>query len=186
MLGGSINNTNFAAVRLLSNGELDPNFGGNDGQNPGTVYIPTFGVYPCNQCFALALQPTDGKIILGGIIGAVTPNYIAAVRLTSEGALDTTFGNQTPTDGTMSLTQTITNGSGIDDQCRSVALQNDGKILLGGFSAAGNTDGGSDYYFAIVRLLASGELDPTFGGQNSLPGTFYLTPTISGGTGDQC
>ncbi len=77
-----------------------------------------------------ALQ-ADGKIVLAG--------YVGAARYDAEGALDTTF--QPPT-----FAQGLAN-------IESVALQPDGKILLGG------TDGSN---LRVQRLLATGAFDTTF------------------------
>lgn len=98
---------------------------------------------------AMALQ-TDGKIIIGGMFSlcnGTSRNYLA--RLNSDGSLDTTFNP----------------GSGADEWVRAIALQQDGKILIGGdFLTYDGTPCNR-----IVRLNEDGSIDTSFttdGGPN--------------------
>lgn len=83
---------------------------------------------------AVAVQP-DGKILIGGAftdVNGTARNYIA--RLNSDGGLDTTFDP----------------GAGTNARVDSLALQPDGKILLGGpFSSINGT---TRYYLGRVSL----------------------------------
>jgi uncharacterized delta-60 repeat protein len=94
------------------------------------------------QVYAMAIQP-DGKIIVGGdftAIDGVERNRIA--RLTSSGDLDMTFEP----------------GIGPDATVRAIAVQGDGKIIIGGtFKNVANfpRDG-------IARLNSDGSLDTSF------------------------
>jgi len=93
-------------ARLNSDGSLDTSFASNVGGGAG------------NTVSSLALQ-TDGKILLGG--GFTTFDSVAAprmIRLNSDGTTDTAFSTAL--------------GTGPDSQVKSVALQSDGKILVGG------------------------------------------------------
>lgn len=116
-------------ARLNADGSLDSSFlNGLAGAN-GTVH-------------AVALQP-DGKVLIGGEFTQVngTPRgYVA--RLSADGSLDTTFDP----------------GTGADYQARAVAVQADGKILVGGTFT--EFDGISRN--RIVRLDADGSVDTTF------------------------
>lgn len=95
-----------------------------------------------DSVWAIAVQP-DGKVLAAGDfthIGGTAQNYFA--RFSSTGALDSSFANP--------------------QLCclpaRAVALQADGRVLIGGsFSQAG---GQSHFYFA--RFSASGVFDPSF------------------------
>lgn len=91
-------------------------------------------------CLGLVIQP-DGSLLAGGTSGLAGPfadrNFFAT-RYTQSGMLDTNFG----TNGYV----TYSIGSAFDD-ANAIALQTDGKILLGGFAALGNND------MVIVRLL---------------------------------
>jgi uncharacterized delta-60 repeat protein len=104
--------------------DLDASF------NPG-------GAGPDNSVSAIALQ-TDGKILIGG--GFFTYNGVDRfniARLNADGTLDTSFGFVNPGIGSV----------------LAIAVQADGKILVGGASSGGNR---------IVRLNANGSLDTTF------------------------
>jgi uncharacterized delta-60 repeat protein len=97
-----------------------------------------------NVVSALALQP-DGKVLIGGSfdsVGGQTRTSVA--RLNSDGTLDTTFGD--PNVG----------GGG---QVYALALQSDGKVLIGGYfsSVGGQTR------TTVARLNSNGTLDTTFG-----------------------
>jgi uncharacterized delta-60 repeat protein/uncharacterized repeat protein (TIGR01451 family) len=69
-------------------------------------------------------------------------------RYTSAGLLDPTFGT---------LGVTTTGFSGGNDVARGVAIQSDGKIVLGGYAGSG---GNND--FAVARYTTAGALDTTF------------------------
>jgi uncharacterized delta-60 repeat protein len=74
---------------------------------------------------SIALQP-DGKILIGGYFdtyNGTTRNRIA--RLNTDGSLDASFNP----------------GTGANDGVRSIALQPDGKILIGGLFTAYNGTG---------------------------------------------
>lgn len=91
---------------------------------------------------ALALQP-DGKIIVAGAFDSVngTPRFNIA-RLLTNGRLDTSFNP----------------GIGTDSAIRTVSLQPDGKILIGGdFNSVNGTN--INY---IARLNNNGSLDMSF------------------------
>jgi uncharacterized delta-60 repeat protein len=116
-------------VRLNSDGTLDTSF------NVSFALMDTV--------YAIAVQ-SDGKILVGGDIsqvnGAMTDNL---VRLNSNGTIDTTFNG---------------GGQGPDAPLRSIELQSDGKILIGGEFTQYNTipRGG------IARLDTGGALDTMF------------------------
>ena len=131
----------FAVARYNSNGALDTAFG-----TSGKVTTDIGSPY--EEATAVALQP-DGKIVVAGgaVIGLF--NDFVLVRYNTNGTLDTTFG----TNG-----KVITNLVGVSAQAYSVAVQRDGKIVVGGQA---NVNGGYD--FALVRYNTNGTLDSTFG-----------------------
>ena len=94
---------------------------------------------------SVALQP-DGKILVGGdftTVGAgrgVPRNYLA--RLNGDGTLDTTFRNADVRGG----------------QVHSIALQPDGKVLIGGDFTRVSGESQS----SVARLNPDGSLDRTF------------------------
>jgi uncharacterized delta-60 repeat protein len=119
-------------VRLNSDGTLDTAFT----TNTGTGFN--------NTVRSIAIQ-SDGKILIGGeftTFNGATVNRI--VRLNSDGTLDTAFTTNT--------------GTGFNNTVRSIAIQSDGKILIGGFFTT--FDGVT--VNRIVRLNADGTRDTTF------------------------
>jgi uncharacterized delta-60 repeat protein len=128
----------FAVMRFTSAGVFDPGFDGNTNQ------IVDFG--GDDQATGLALQP-DGKIVVAG--STSSNNDFAVIRLNTDGTLDTTFD----TDGK----RTVTFGG--TDLGRAVAVQDDGKIVVVGFTDQG--PGAADN-FGVARLNTDGSLDTSF------------------------
>ena len=97
---------------------------------------------------AIVVQP-DGKIIVAGFSDDGSIGfYYAVVRYNSDGTLDNTFSGDGMTSADFAASS----------WARSVALQQDGKILVGGGTfTTNNTD------FALVRYNADGSQDSTFG-----------------------
>ncbi len=91
---------------------------------------------------AIVVQP-DGKIVIGGDFTAfnTTPRNSIA-RVNQDGQLDTSFNP----------------GLGADNYVSAVALQPDGRILIGG----GFTSVNASLRYGIARLLPNGAVDPTF------------------------
>ncbi|MDX1952132.1 MAG: Calx-beta domain-containing protein [Verrucomicrobiota bacterium] len=132
LVGGSFTNiagtTRRGFARLLSSGRIDPVFATGSGAN-GTV-------------FDIA-RTEGGNILLAGEFTSVngTPRNRVA-RLEQNGAVDTTF----------------TPAAGPNGTVLAVAVQQDGKVLLGGeFSSVTGTN-----RTRIARLLNTGALDTTF------------------------
>jgi uncharacterized delta-60 repeat protein len=116
-------------IRLNSDGTKDLTF-------DNSIGFPSGGV------FSMALQP-DGKILVGGGFTqykGLTENYI--IRLNSDGTKDLTFDNSI----------------GFDTIVFSIAIQSDGKILVGGLFTT--YKGVSENY--IIRLNTDGTKDLTF------------------------
>ena len=141
--------TGYALIRLNADGTLDTTFGTN-----GEVDV-ALGA-------KIALQ-ADGKILLTDI-KPNTGSTVGVIRLNANGTLDTSFGSSGETD-------VIVSSNGV--QLRSIVVQTDGKILVGG--DASNSAG---YKFNIFRLTTNGTLDTTF---NS---TGKVTVAVAAGTGD--
>ena len=129
---GGMARTNIA--RLNPNGSLDPSF---------LTTLAGFGVNQEVPVRGIAVQD-DGKILIGGSFTSV--NGVARVnlaRLNPDGSLDNTFLN-----GLSGPSGTVT----------ALALQTDGKILLGGWLPHVN---GTPRQ-GIARLNADGSLDESF------------------------
>ena len=138
--GSSGGNDDFAIARYNTDGSLDTSF-----DTDGKLLID-FGRYENGK--ALAIQ-TDGKIVLAGTsvaLGGLAAN-MHLLRLNTNGSLDTTFDS----DGK------VTTDIGPNDDVLSIALQNDGKIIIGGGSdASGNLE------TTLLRYNSNGSLDTTF------------------------
>lgn len=147
----------FALVRYLPDGSLDPAFGFG-----GQVMV---GGASDDLARAILLQP-DGMILLGGRGGPSGGNEFYIVRFTSGGTLDATFGTNGEVTGAM--------GFG-GNEGYAMALQPDGKILLAGSAANAN-----DLDFALLRYNPDGSQDMDFGIDGAV-----LTP-VGTGTGDVC
>ena len=134
MLDGTPRN---GIARLNADGSLDTGF------NPGV----SGGASPVVN--SIAVQAADGKVLIGGdftTVAGQSRNRVA--RLTAGGGLDSTFDP----------------GTGPNGPVRSLALQKDGKVVIGGeFTAVG-----SDNRNRIARLNVGGSLDNGF--QNGLSG----------------
>ncbi len=148
-----------ALVQLDSAGALDGSFaaGGIFNLAPGSG-----GVAVCG--FAMAVQPVDGKILLGG-----TNGDFALARFTPAGALDATFG----TGGLVST------DFGQNDQVFALALQADGKIVAAGGSQHSVTP-------FTPTAVAAARYDPFAGALDSAFATSGLfTKTLSATTSQE-
>lgn len=130
LAGQAYNNTtftDFAVARFNSNGSLDTSFGSGTGK-----VMVDFGS-TTDQGYGLALQ-ADGKILINGFTNVGGATDVGIFRLTSTGALDTTFG------GTGRVVTAIGSGSdfGLD-----LKVQSDGKILSTAISAVPATTSAS-------------------------------------------
>jgi gliding motility-associated-like protein/uncharacterized delta-60 repeat protein len=118
-------------ARLNVDGSLDTSFN-----------IGTGAEGNATEIWSLAIQP-DGKIIIGGSFftyNSVSRNGIA--RINADGSLDNSFNI----------------GTGLNVAARGLAIQSDGKILVGGGSTVFNNVSCN----SVIRLNSNGSLDNTF------------------------
>jgi uncharacterized delta-60 repeat protein len=102
----------------------------------------SFAPNPNQRVFAIALQK-DNKIVVAGSFDRIAGTQMHCVaRLNPDGSIDNTFNC----------------GSGADSSVQTVAVQNDGKILIGG--TFHEFDGAKRD--CIARLNSDGTLDPAF------------------------
>ena len=126
-------------ARLTPDGRIDPTF---------SVLVLEAQGFSISEVDAIAVQP-DGKIVIGGKFsslqesgGVDTPRKNIA-RLNSNGSIDTSFD------------------PGATDVVRSLLVQPDGKIVVGGrFTTLGG--GGTTSRNRIGRLNSDGSVDNTF------------------------
>lgn len=141
VIGTDQTNVGYFFARLTPNGSPDEAFG-TDGT--GTVFIP--GNVIDGGAIDLGLQG-DGKIIAAGVTGNATQSRdFEILRLNPNGSLDSAFG------ASGRVVTIISNGY---DYTRSLAVQPDGKVLVGGF--------GTGLGAVIVRYNTDGSLDRSFG-----------------------
>ena len=118
---------------------------------PGTL-DNTFGVsgialspYITQYSYAYAIaQQQDGKLLVTGYLDD-NGLHTFITRYDTDGTVDTSFSNPILTVGQLG------------DYGRAIAIQPDGKIIVGGFADNATTD------IFLVRRLPSGETDTTFG-----------------------
>jgi uncharacterized delta-60 repeat protein len=132
IIGGNFTQYDGVSVnriaRLYPDGSLDPSFNSFEGFD--------------GQVFAICLQ-ADGKIIVGGNFNNFNGSPASKlIKLNADGSADDSF----------------TIGSGLDNVVRSIALQSDGKILVGGNFTQFNTN----EVERIVRLTPNGNIDLSF------------------------
>ncbi len=132
--GPSVQNT---LVRLDTGGTPDASFGTN-------------GIVNGAGGNGIALQP-DGKIV---VVNNVSQVNVIVRRYNSDGTPDTSFG----TNG--AATVTFTNQDGNLKPPFDIALQPDGKIIVGGTVKLSTNP---DQDFALVRLNGNGSIDTLFG-----------------------
>jgi uncharacterized delta-60 repeat protein len=123
-------------ARLNPSGQVDASFNPGSGAN--------------SNVFAVAVQP-DGRVLIGGVFTNVDgSNRVRVARLTVDGGVDPLF----------------TVGAGANNTVRALAVQADGKVLVGGeFTAfAGNTN-----LAYLARLETNGAPDLSFNPQVNGP-----------------
>ncbi len=137
---------NFALARYAVDGALDPSFSGD-----GLVTTDLGGT---DDGQGVVIQ-TDGKIV---VAGGSEENF-ALARYTTGGGLDPSFSG----DGVQ------TTDFGLEDRATAVALQADGRIVVGGIA-------GDD--FALARYTTGGTLDPSFSGDGIRRPTSASKPAL--------
>jgi len=124
--------TDFALARYNTNGTLDSGFGS------GGKVTTDFGGF--DSAAALALQK-DGGFVVAGLFfptdGTSKIPLFALARYNSAGNIDPAFG---------SGGKVTTDFFGVNNEATAVALQGDGRIVVGGFA-----DTGSSNDFALAR-----------------------------------
>src|SRR6266487_1043563 len=96
-------------------------------------YSMTFSVAPT----------TNGQLFVNATLPSFAGDKETLLRVKADGSLDSSFNT----------------GSGADGNIRAIAVQPNGKVLVGGLFTSFN---GSPYPY-LVRLNTNGSIDPTFG-----------------------
>jgi uncharacterized delta-60 repeat protein len=136
----------ISAVQLTVNGTLDTSF--------ADAGVFTASVNPSSNYPVIASLAVDplGRAVLAGHSTTGGPNDFNLFRLTANGAVDQTFAD---------AGLATTDFSSRADQCASVVLQGDGKLVAGGTSGIGAIS--DTYGNALARYQPNGALDLTFG-----------------------
>ena len=133
----------FSISQYNSNGSLDNTFDG-DGRT-----LSLFDPNEDSYFISSVAKQVDGKYVVStvtiDVMNFINLENIVVRRYNADGTVDTTFGtNGKVTTDLMEDSQTS----------RAVAVQDDGKVLLAGFSGFWN--------FNLLRYTPTGELDTTF------------------------
>jgi uncharacterized delta-60 repeat protein len=132
-------------IRLNSDGSKDTSF------NIGSGFSSPLDT----ELYSVVVQ-SDGKILVGGYFTTFSgASQNSLIRLNSDGSKDTSFNI----------------GSGIDFYIKSIAVQSDGKILVGGYFT---TFSGASQN-SLIRLNSDGSKDTSF---NIGDGFDYIVETV--------
>jgi uncharacterized delta-60 repeat protein len=162
LISAAVVERTWTVCRFLANGTVDTTFG-----DEGTASVAAAGGRFDSKIGALAVQ-TDGSILVAGSSGnrleppnpnewssaSVNSVRFAMIRLTIDGRLDKTFGDQ---GGAV-----VTDVAMGRDPLHGLSVLSDGKILASGGTGQ-MTPGGEDNDAALVRYGADGRLDTLFG-----------------------
>lgn len=148
----------FHLVRYLPNGSLDATFG-SGGRKVIAAVGGTLGLLgtPLWGAKAVVLQP-DGKVVVAGEAGTRPAQGVAVIRLLPSGALDTTFGKN----------GVVTSTLGGATRTHSVALQSDGRIVVGATNGASTLTASRH---VLIRFTPAGAVDSSFGAGGVVQGT---------------
>lgn len=159
VLGGpcdyaTVTGVNFCLIRYLRNGNIDRSFGSNG--LTFVSYVPSSVSGQSDVLTALA-KLSDGKLLAAGHCDTLTASGVdmCLMRFSADGVLDTSFG----TDGKAAFA--VGPGNAVD-KAYAMAVQPDGKVLLGGSCYMQAATG---FDFCIIRVdPATAALDTTFNG----------------------
>ncbi len=141
----SSTNRNVALARFTKAGVLDATFNGT-----GKKVVDLGGI---DFGYALVLEPVTNKIIVAGQKCSTATCDVAVMRFNPYGTLDASFN--------LTGKRIDDFGGGDNGSLGAVALQSDGKIVVGGYMFNKAT---SNYDLAVYRYTKAGALDITFAG----------------------
>ncbi len=144
VMGGTLSDSgdkDFVFAQYLQDGSLDESF-----SDDGMLRLNFPGSY--DYINDVVIQE-DEKILAVGVTATTTSSDFAVVRLNEDGSLDNSFSSNGMT----------VVGFGEFDYGRSITLQEDGKIIVAGYTKSGD----NNFDLAMCRLNENGTLDATFG-----------------------
>jgi uncharacterized delta-60 repeat protein len=148
----------MGVARFNADGSIDKTFG-----NSGSVEVHAIGFPLPLDLYSIAVQ-SDGKIVCAGAstVNETTGQIAFTVaRLDSNGALDNSFGS-----GGSAYTF-IAGGDSTEDIGYSVAIQSNGKIVVGGYTNGG-TSADPRVAIGVARFDSDGVLDNSFGSNGTV------------------
>ncbi len=158
----------LALLRLTTEGDLDPSFGGGDGIATPRAGQPRY----CCPTLALLDVTANGRILLGGIADRVREEPLLLFRLRPDGSIDPSFGRKGHVAGSH------------DDAATesfiplALSVQRDGRIVVGGADERVDRERRVSPAFTVLRYQANGRsLDRSFG----KGGVTALPPSQAGG-----
>lgn len=152
-------NNDFAVARLLGTGAFDSSFDGDGLQTIDFGGTDDFGR-------GVAIDSLNRAVVVGDN-GTVAGSVMTVARLTTAGALDSTFDG----DG-----RQVVDVAGTFDNAAGVAIDSANRVIIGGDTLIGTkTD------FAVSRLTAAGALDSTFDSDGKQTQFFGTNNVIAGG-----
>jgi len=146
-----------ALVRFNTDGSPDTTFG------VGGVVLSKLANATVTNCAGPVIM-ADGQIVIaaaGTATGGTPSGEVGAMRFNKDGSRDGSFGA-----GGAAVVPTIY----VNANANSIAVQPDGKIIVGGWSSAGPL-GPSVGYYVLARFDTVGVLDPGFNQTGTITGT---------------
>ncbi len=137
----------LTVVRFQANGIIDSTFGENG------VVIKDLRFYTSDDAFFNGrLQSDDKLVVAADRIGARTEHNFMAIRFTTTGQIDSSFG-------TNGLVDVDYYNKGLKEYGQQILIAPNGDVLIGGQAF----DSTYVSHFGIVALNASAQIDSTFG-----------------------
>jgi uncharacterized delta-60 repeat protein len=156
--GTSTSSLAACLARVLVDGAVDPTFGSN-GLAIGNADMS-------DKLLAGLARQSDGKYALGGTCGDLTGYSFCALRFTSAGAPDSTFG--------VAGVANLARPAGASEALAfAIAINRDGTLTL-----MGRCKFGSEDRLCVLRLLTNGQPDSSYGINGYA--TVSLQPTVQG------
>jgi uncharacterized delta-60 repeat protein len=160
--------TGFAIARYNADGSVDTSFGGGDGLATVEGLIDTDAGGMGSPHVAVT---TDGDIVVIGNRGRETglneATELHVIRLTADGALDTTFND----DGKLAITPQTIESTANKVRAFEVSAVAGGKVVI--LTELGDPDN-FNRRPALIQLTAAGDFDTGFSGDGKLPFEFTV------------
>ncbi|MFN8160689.1 MAG: delta-60 repeat domain-containing protein [Solirubrobacterales bacterium] len=158
ILGSGYFGYDFMLARFLSNGKIDPTFGGR--RRPGLAITDVARNPNCGCAIGWGLaRDRRGRILTAGYVESPNPRtYSALTRHLPNGARDRSFGVN-------GVARTKVAGGFVSTH---VAVQRDGRVVLSGGSGKLGPDGTPFGQSTLLRYRQSGRLDRSFFGDGVL------------------